>query len=362
MLDYLKEQIESGRIQPGQQVPSEQTLAEMFGVSRITSKRALVELEQEGLIYRIQGKGSFVQEPKRSNNSSINVIALVLPFDTSQGGIMGAIMGATEHLGRLGYYLSVHSTGSSAKKEREIISELVIDNVAGIIFYPASDKTNLDLLYRLYLEKYPIVLIDKYIDNVPISCVLVDHFRGGYMACEHLIKNGHTRIAFVATSALGDVMSVRQRAFGYLQALFDHGISIDSRLVRENNVPSLSSLHPLVQELVEQGVTAIQAENDVVAYQLLEACSAEGLSVPGDISIVGFDNLDYSFGPDLTTIEQDFHQLGVKTAELIVEAVEDGVQFREELLPVTFVEGTTTKSVTANGHPQAQTAKKSVGV
>lgn len=360
IIEYLKREIEDGKFQPGDKLPTEQELAAMFGVSRITSNRALVELEREGIISRVRGSGSYLSsKTQRKAAQSNEVIALVLPFDSWLGGMVDAIRAASESLGDDGYYLSIHNTNRSAQKEREVLLSLLHDGVSGIIFYPTADRANLDLIYHLYVQNFPIVAIDKAFEGISISSVVSDNLSGGYAAARHLLEMGHRNIAFFSARPIEDVITVRHRFFGYCNALKDHGIPVDLDMVKLGIDLGLGNTHRVgeeakeivgrvVRELLDLGVTAFQAENDYVALNLLQVLSDLGVKVPDEVSLVGFDNIDQSdaFGLSLTTIEQDFDELGRSAAQIVLEHLRTpGFQPVQKVIPVSLVERKSTSVV-----------------
>ncbi len=341
IIDYLKGKIHENELQPEDKLPTEADLAEKFDVSRITSNRALVELEREGLIYRVRGSGSFVA-PKEDESNIVNVktnkiIGLVLPFESFRGGVVDTIQGATEFLGEHGYYLSVHSAKESHEKEKNIIEKLVNEGFLGVIYYPNFNNKNLDLINRLYVENYPIVTIDKYYDSIPISYVISDNFEGGYLATEHLINLNHKNISFVSGIEMEERMSIRDRYFGYFKALNENDIKINSEIHRfvynselngkmdVFNSEHTEKIRKIISDLIDNGVTAIVAENDYLAIVLQRVCGLMDINVPQEMSIVGFDNLDLSdkVNLPLTTVEQNFHKIGQKAAEILIKSIEN---------------------------------------
>lgn len=362
IMEYLKKKIIEREILPDEKLPTEQELAELFNVSRITSKRALVELEREGLIYRVRGSGSFVS-PESDEKGTLHIdsklVAMVLPFASTMGRIMDTIRGATEYLSRQGYYLSVHSTGRDVKKEKEMIEELVDKNIAGIIYYPLSDKYNLDLINNLYLDKYPIVTIDKMFESVPISYVISDNFSAGHRATEYLIDNGHQKIGYISGVAIEDVVSVRQRYFGYCRALKKNDIPIDNSIIKlgigknlgfsKLNDETRKEIINIIKNYRKKGVTAIYTENDYVAINIIRICKDIGITVPGQLSIIGFDNIEMAdnISVPLTTLEQDFEQIGKKASEIIVKSLRQHQYDYEQItLPVKLIERQSTTAIT----------------
>ena len=134
---FIKEQIESGRLQIGDRLPTEKELSEQFSVSRITSKRALVELEQEGLITRSRGKGSFVAENQVTSPGANKDLLLILPFasDYELGDYAKGIMTS---IAETGYRLMVQ-LASTVRLD-------TLSDYAGIIYYPEDVNHSIDCL------------------------------------------------------------------------------------------------------------------------------------------------------------------------------------------------------------------------
>jgi DNA-binding LacI/PurR family transcriptional regulator len=332
--ETLKERIENRDYLPGEQLPTESELTVMFQVSRITVKRALDDLEQQGYIYRIKGSGSYVNGPGGSGSAARlmqRMIAFILPSEGASG-IGGYVSGASKELESRGYYLSIHTTNESPAKERELLESLPKNGIQGIIFYPINGRTNLDAVYTLYMNGFPIVTIDKYYEGIPVGSVVADNQAGGYMAASRLAQLGHSRIAFVSSVSLDSATSVKNRYIGYCRALKDHGLLLDPELVVLDYIEELGRMgeqpfyEQLVHRLMRLKVTAVQAENDHVAIKLLLAAASLDLKVPEQLSIVGFDNNELAEHVDipLTTVEQQFKEIGRKAAELIVHALETG--------------------------------------
>lgn len=357
--EELKGKIERGELKENEQLPTEVMLAESHGVSVITSKRALLELERDGYIYRRRGSGSYVKRREseelkgdavsagsdanaghgvstvgavRAGAAASNIIAMVLPNEDSSG-LMGYIQGASDYLNERGYYLTVHHTQSCPERERECLSRLPKRNIAGIILYPTSTQRNTDMLYALCIEGYPIVSIDQYYDHLPIDSVVSDNYQGAFIAGNELIRLGHRTIAFVTGTRIEYRSSVRDRFYGYCAALKEAGIGIQSELfihVHEHADKGREAddhvYRTIIIRLMELGVTAVQAENDHLALELLRAAGAQGIEVPGRLSIVGFDNhpIASSVERPITTVAQEFRRIGSEAAERIVMRIKQG--------------------------------------
>jgi GntR family transcriptional regulator of arabinose operon len=355
IMDELKAQISSGDYLPEAQLPTEAELSSRYGVSRITTRRALEELERDGYIYRIKGSGSFVKSRSRAQaekreSAAGKMVSLILPSEDDRG-TMGYIRGTSDWLNANGYYLSLHQSDYDSQKERDLLEMLTRDGISGIILYPRNDQTNYDILHRLCLENYPIVTIDKYYDSLPLGAVVSDNLDGSYRAVSRLIELGHRKIAFLTAVSIESTSSVRDRYFGYCKALKDHGLPIDSRYIRLNmkgyreEVGVERFYKELLDSYQNEGVTAIQTENDLIAANLLNLCLDRGIRIPEDFSIIGFDNnpvTEHVIIP-LTTVEQQFYEIGRRAAEIVVLWLERGRQTPGRVLvPVKLVERGTT--------------------
>jgi DNA-binding LacI/PurR family transcriptional regulator len=349
--EELKERIISGQYAEDQQLPTEIELAEMYGVSRITSKRALIDLERDGYIYRKRGSGSYVkkrwgQQPAH-NSASGQIISMILPY-VAANGLLGYMQGATDYLQTKGYYLTIHTSNWDAGKEKEFLLNLPRRGICGIILYPVSTLKNLDAVYALYMNNFPLVTIDQYYDNVPVGSVVSDNFSGAYMATTKLIEAGHRRIAFVSSIGLEYRNSVRDRFFGYCRALRDNGLPIENELIHHDfrdhyeHPEGKAFIQSLVKRLIADGVSAVQAEHDLLAVDILRSAMDIGVKVPDKLSIVGFDNHDISENVEvpITTVAQNFYEIGKSAAEIIVQLIEKGSgEFRHKTeIPVQWVE------------------------
>ncbi|SEM72221.1 substrate-binding domain-containing protein [Paenibacillus sp. OV219] len=355
ILGILRERISQGEYVTGQQLPTELELADKFGVSRITSKRALIELEREGLIYRRRGSGSFVKKRDEAKKpaevpikpSSSMIISMVLPF-VSPNNSLEHMQSVAKYLESKGYYLSIHNSNWNIERERELLISLPKRGTAGIILYPVSTQHNLDVVHALHMNDYPIVTLDQYYNLLTMGSAVSDNADGGYIAASKLIELGHTRIAFISTVGIQYRSTVRDRFFGYSKALNDNGIPLDIELCFSNLPSDAEGAGParrefykkLVGQLQELNVTAIQAEHDMVALDCLKAALDLGIKVPEELSIIGFDNNELCEQAEvpISTLEQNYEEIGRRSAMMIVDQLENGaIQQERAVIPVKWV-------------------------
>lgn len=334
-----------------EKLPTGREIAEEFGVSLITSKRALEELKKEGLIYRTRGSGTFVSNlPHEGNQLGLEVnkskksktIAIVIPNDSALSDFMYSVRGACAAINERGYNTSVYSAHKTAEEEKEVLSKLYEEQVLGVVLYPLSNSKIVDLLIKFSLDCFHVVAIDKYFEGVPMSYVVSDNFDGMYKSVKYLYKLGHRNIALVSDASIEGASSVKDRYFGYCKALKDVGLPIVlDNLIIDYNKEATTVYEDMITNFIEKEVTAIIAIDDIVASFLLRAAIDLGVKVPEELSIMGFDDGDLAktVQVPLTTVAQDFFEMGHIAASMIIERDNGFKDFiRQVKLPTRIIE------------------------
>jgi len=351
----LREKILGGTYKPDDRLPTEHELAERYGVSRITSKRALEELKQLGYVYRVRGSGSFVASPLAQPSAaeidaagSANFVAVILPFEVSNGSFALSVRGIAEVLEAKGLHMSLFNGLRDVRDVEDLLARLWRERVRGVIYYPLSDRDNFGILNMLRLEGFPLITIDKYFESVPIGYVVSDNESGGALATRYLIDRGHRKIGFVSDLAIESITSIRNRYFGYAKTLKASGIPYDPAFVKVGVTGNEFArsyqkgiYHRIVGDLTGAGITAIFAVNDFIASYLMRAAFEMDLRVPEDLSIVGFDDMDIAkhLQVPLTTVSQDFYSIGRTAGAHLCSFIESGqIDYIQERLPVRLVE------------------------
>jgi LacI family transcriptional regulator len=184
----------------------------------------------------------------------------------------------------------------------------------------------------------PVVAIDPVKDST-IPSVTADNLSGATAAVDHLLDLGHRRIGFIAGRA--NLAAAASREEGYRKALAREGIAVDPSLIGRGDFQA-ETVVPLARALLDSPdrPTAVFAASDGMALKVLEVARGLGLSVPGDLSIVGFDNVPESAlaQPALTTVDQSMYQLGYEAARLLTSLVTGASEGQHQvLLPVRLV-------------------------
>ncbi len=211
-------------------------------------------------------------------------------------------------------------------------------NVDGIII---AGKVPCDLITSLEKYNLPLVFIDYYPENNKYSEVLIDNISGGKKAVQHLIKLGHEKIAYIA----GDIQhpSIRDRFQGYKLALEERGLAYDSTyyVIDEEN-PARENGYNAAKKLLNKNknITAIFACNDAMAIGVMQYLRENKISIPGNISLIGFDNVeaDLSLDPTLSTISVEKTDMGIEAIRLMAEILKNKVKsIKKVLVPVELI-------------------------
>lgn len=337
IVNYFTEQINTGKLRPDDKILTEMEIGEQFGVSRITVIRAIKELQLMGYIYRIKGKGSFVARLENQTKKKSNLIGLVVSYN---GQLEPDFLEGVEGVVRSsGYYLTIHNTGNNYENERKIISRLA-EEAAGLILYvQPNEERNLDVFSGLIINQVPVVLMDTQFDEYEMPFVSCNNKKAFFDLTNHVLGCGHRKIAYVGSFSKA-YYSTLCRYQGYCSALIQAGVPlrveyiydrfIEPDQLRDSSAEVMEEQQKKAADRaiayflsLDEPPTALMAVNDKTAIHLLYAAMRRGLHVPEQLSITGFDNLTESryLPVGLTTVDQQFKQLGEKAAKLVMNQV-----------------------------------------
>lgn len=337
--DYITHKILTNHLMTGDRLPTEKQLVEEIGVSRVTLRRALANLQDRGLIYSVQGSGYFVG--KSAVTPQNESIPIVVSYGHSSSRILEIIQGAQRYLESVNRDLTVTVVGRNPQKERDSIEQLYRSGARHVIVLPVSSEDNCEFFFHMAQAGMNLVFVDRAPNNVS-CCNLIqsDNITGGYLATKHLIEKGHRRIAVCSLEPLQHTSTIGDRYAGYCFAMQEYGIPLPEKNYFQTvyNRPSAD-----MDELLnpENGITAVCAINDFTAVDLISCAQKRGLRVPQDLAVTGFDNLDISaqFTPSVTTINQSFKQLGKSAAQLVCELMGgETIGYTTRHIPVNLIE------------------------
>ncbi|MCM1144434.1 MAG: GntR family transcriptional regulator [Blautia sp.] len=330
LLEQLKKDLDVNLAQGVYKFPTEQELCRRFGVSRQTVRQALRLLEQEGLIYKKQGSGSYATglHPDMARNH----VAILLSTDTEY--IFPALLGDLETLlAEAGYSVSVFITHNRTDRERLILQKLTEMPLRGLIAEPsrsALPTPNFDLYEKLSANGTEIIFFHGYYSNLPPSLyVKDDNFAGGFALGQFLMKQGHTRIAGIFQL---DTIQGQERHLGFIRSMLEAGIPVDEDIIAWFTTTQLDFLEQkqdtrFLSDFINRNLNACSAvicHNDEIAYWLIKELSYRNIHVPEDINIVSFDNsyLSELSTPGLTSLSHQPHEMASAAVSLFLRKIQ----------------------------------------
>lgn len=328
LAEYLRRQIESGALKPGERLMPELDLAEKYGLARGTVRQALQLLVNQELVERMAGKGTFVTDKIAPSNSPL--IGIVIPY-LRDSLTVGILRGAESVLNLNGYSLIFGLSDASLELECEQIKRLQRDNVSGLILFPVSISGEALMLSQILRPDFPLVVIDRKIPELNTSSVFVDNRCGAYHAIEHLTALGHKRIACISHD--GHVSSVADRIRGYEQAMRAAGLTVLAAVSIVRREPTQDGQPPTYSDEDMQPVdqllqspdrpSALFCINDFIALGVMRHVQQRGFRVPDDIAIVGFDDIPLApfLSVPLTTVAQPKFEIGAQAALLLLDII-----------------------------------------
>ncbi len=206
--------------------------------------------------------------------------------------------------------------------------------ISGIITLGRVDQSTVQTLKSYGL---PVIMVDNYIDGMEIDCILTDNYCGGYTAAEHLIRSGHKSIAFFGEIKAS--VSFYDRYMGYRRAVERYGVDIpeqSSLLLECSESIWLDDAIALIRQVQATGglPSAFVCCNDITAILLCKALNQLNISVPGQISVVGFDDISAASGiiPELTTMQVRREAMGRKAVVKLLSRLSGGDGIAEKIL------------------------------
>lgn len=349
LFEQLKSQVlniilERG-LKPHDPLPSEGELANRFGVSRMTGKLALQALQEEGIVYRLPRRGTFladvdleelkqsagIRQVYRAKQARLagHYLALIVPvIDDYVGSIITSVERAAKEQG---FELVIKVTGDEAT-EAEVVRSLSHQNdIAGILLFPVDRTICGDHLLRLKLLKYPIVILDRQFNEIGFDCLTHDHYGGAYEMTSHLLRTGHREIGFI-TSDLSMAKSREERYQGYIDALLDWKVDIQTGNMLFLSKTDISPNRAIDRQNAIESflrtsnkLTAVFCSDDFLAMLTMRIAFGLGLKLPEQLSIAGFSNhnvLEYA-PVSMTTVRQPMDDFGSSAVQLLMDRVDN---------------------------------------
>ncbi len=349
----ILDEIRAGKLKSGDRLPSEKELAEQFKVSRITSKKALEDLVQAGLVERARGKGSFVAKElpvlKDGNFAVSNPVLVEAGIPAQSQPSIGLILedfspsyglkllkAVEKACSENDCFLLFKRTYGRREEEERAIKAFQQHGVDGIIVFPVhGDYYNTSLL-RMVLDGFPLVTVDRYLKGITACAVYTDNRKAGQELTEYLLARGHQQIGFVSPPE-DNTSTIEERIQGFAAAFIERGLKLNPQHSFTRLYSTLPSSLPLSQVETDHqslrnfvmehpDLTAFVACEYNIAVILVEVLNGLGRKVPDDCLVVCFDYPDEGLNPpQFTHILQDETVIGKTAVDLILAQLR-GVQ------------------------------------
>jgi LacI family transcriptional regulator len=291
-------------------------------VSRVINGRAGVDAETQRKVEDAIAALDYV--PNRIARGLLSqktqTIGLIVP-DVVNPFFAPVVRGAETAARRAGFRVLLCNSEGDLRLEREYIEDLVAHRVEGLLLAPANDETR-HSIFPLLRGGFPLVLLDRSLPGSDCDLVVSDSVSGARRLTEHLIAVGHRGIAHLTDA--DDTSTGRDRLEGYREALAAAGIPHRDELVFRTTVDQLGGYRAAQEVLaLDPRPTAIFAVNNMTAIGAMKALRERGLSVPEDMALVCFDDVEHLavLSPFLTVVDQPAETLGSLGAQLLLERI-----------------------------------------
>jgi len=285
-------------------------------VTEQTRRRVLDAIDQLGWV-----RNESARQLRAGDSRAIGMVVM----DIANPFFSDVIRGVDEVVAERGFSMHLGDSVQGVEREQVHLALFEEQRVRGALLAPVRDIG--DWVDRLPVHGIPVVIVDHAADKASHCSVAVDNCQGGNLAVEHLLGRGHRRIAFVGGSST--LAQVRDRRAGADRAIAHMG-GADTTLLTVStprlDVRSGADAASQIAALSDQErPTAVFAANDLLAIGLLQGFVALGLSVPDDVAIIGYDDIEFAAAAavPISSIRQPRHEIGRVAAELLFEEIRD---------------------------------------
>ena len=347
---WLQDRLMHGVYNGSKRIESENELAELFQVTRLTARQAITRLEQAGLVTRIQGKGTFAyQPPSVYKNDNHKRIAFVTR-DMKDQVFTYTLEGAKAECEKAGYQMDVYATADNTAQQRRVLQSLLEAPVDGLIveaFKTGLPAPNEDVFRAFCTKGIPLVFLNGYYHDISgISYVVASDRAATSSLVDHLVSLGHKKIGgiFNAIEYAG-----YERYKGYLEGLVKNGLAYDDHSVMFISHDQVEYVFDNLFNAYRTGIlecTAMVCFSDHFARHLEATLARCGLTMPGDMSITGIDDLNFSFGSNtrLTTAVHPKERMGSEAVQSILDMLASGNLVAGKEIPMPIVIGNSTST------------------
>ncbi len=294
-------------------------------VSRVINNTKPVSPELRERVYQIIEKNHFTPNALAQSmiTKKTNIVGVVVP-DISNAVFGALTKGINSACSKKGYTIMVCESGGEFERELRLLNILEERQIDGVLF--AGVDVNRELVGAMEKKDYPVVLVTQAASagNSPIDTVMHNNVQAMYDSVMFLYQNGHKKIAYLGGPEY-DYSSGQKRLEGYKKALRELGITVPYSYIEQVQFTFQGGYEGMKRIYEENGVlpTAVVAGSDLIAIGAIQFLNSQGVSVPDDISVIGFDDLEYAtyFRPELSTVRIPYFEEGEKAAKKLLQCM-----------------------------------------
>jgi len=290
-------------------------------VSRVINKNARVSEKTKNKVLDAMAQlgyrpNSIAQSLASSRSNSVGILVSEL-----HGPFFGQMMAGIEaELRAAGKHVIITTGHSEEDKEKDGIEFLISRNCDAIILHV--EAVSDDYLIELSQGKTPVYLMSRYVEDLQENCISLNNELGGYLAAKTIIDQGHSHISYITGPQFKS--DSQQRLIGHKRALLEANIPFNDDLYFEGDFKETGGRDG-IKSFIEknQEFSALICANDEMASGAITYAREHGFSLPKDLSIIGFDNINFAqhIYPKLTTIDNPVNEMGHMAAKLVLKNV-----------------------------------------
>lgn len=292
-------------------------------VSRALRDHPRISYETKARVLEYAGLHNFKLNKIASSlrSGQTQVVGVMIP--SAEINFFGSVVHGIESMANMeGYTVLIYQTNEKKECEIKGLETFLSARVDGILVSLAKDTIDFEHFSTIKKRGIPIAFFDRYHDQLGISSVVIDDFKGAYLATQHLIDNGYSAIAHI-TGPL-NIKTFNDRLNGYKKALKDNGLKFIPGMLHAGNI-SIEAGRVGVRYLLKKNkkVDAIFAVEDFTALGVLKELKEMAIKVPAEMGVIGFANekFDEHLTPSLSSIDQQTIKMGEEAFKLLLEQI-----------------------------------------
>lgn len=306
-------------------------------VSRVINGNYPVKAETKEKVQKVIQDLNFIPniQARELTKQKSTTIGVVLPSINNMF-FPDVVTNIETELKSKGYSLILCCSNNDSIEESQCINDLLARNVAGIIVIDPNPITINSKLYNNVAKTIPLVFVNGHIKVPNISSISNDEEIGAEIALDYLLSNNHKNILFIRGESSYSYDIKEKKYIEMLSSLNNYKENYIINIGKGNGSETVETTFKKVISSLKSNkeITAIFACNDLMAVGAINACKRLNLSIPTDISIIGFDNIELSkiIDPKLTTVDQNMSLLGKNAAELLLEKIENNNEISKQII------------------------------